>query len=151
MNDVDQHRAIIAVCVASLFAVCLISGCGRRTKVYPVHGRVITSDAAPVKYGIVEFRSLDSGQLARGKLDQDGKFTLTTFRPDDGAVEGKHAVVVVQLIFGNIAGLDVQHVHDHGPAIDPKFSSYQKSGLSATVNPTEDNSILLVVERQRIE
>jgi hypothetical protein len=128
-----------------------IIGCSSGSRTYPVHGRVVTTDGVPVKSGVVEFRATKNALHARGTLDANGNFQLTTYRSNDGAIAGEHQVVVVQVILATIGGVEVVHVHDHGPSIDPKYSDYSKSGLTADVQPTAENRILLVVDRQHLE
>jgi hypothetical protein len=80
--------------VLSLVGLLLIAGCddGRPRRV-PVSGQVLI-DGQPVAAGIIKI--VPSGaRPAYGQLDEEGRFTLTTFDKDDGCVEGTHRVMVL--------------------------------------------------------
>jgi hypothetical protein len=47
----------------------------------------------PLTFGGVLFQP-ENGPMARGKIESDGTFRLTTYRDDDGAVLGKHHVQI---------------------------------------------------------
>ncbi len=109
---------------------------------YPVAGRVVFPDGAPVQIGSVEFKSREHGVQARGEIDTEGRFTLSTFRQGDGAVAGHHACVVVQFIM-------VEDIANFQPStegvVDPRFGSYATSGLECEVLATDKNQVTLTV------
>jgi hypothetical protein len=82
----------MAACLA-LTAGCSGSG-GPAT--YPVSGTV-TFDSKPVEGAQVTFMAPGAPRAAVGKTDSQGKFRLTTFKLDDGAVPGTHAVTIVKM------------------------------------------------------
>jgi hypothetical protein len=62
--------------------------------VYPVTGRV-TYKGMAIQRGTVLFSPLDAKlPPARGVIEADGSYRLTTFRDGDGAVAGEHRVIV---------------------------------------------------------
>ncbi len=128
-----------------LLAVLAFSlGCGpQHPPTYPVQGRVEFANGNPVKAGSVELLAVDLKVNARGTIDEQGRFTLTTFEDGDGAVAGKHRCVVVQMIIaeklGQAAGSQYGVVH-------PRFASYATSGLECEIKPTGENRIVLKVE-----
>src|SRR5689334_12199457 len=69
-------------------------------KFQPVKGQVVYTDGTPVtglNGGQVVFRSVGSSGsslTATGPIDAEGRFTLGTDAPGDGAVVGKHQVVI---------------------------------------------------------
>ena len=71
------------------------TGCGRAgVTVYPVTGRV-TYKGMAIQRGTVLFSPLDAKlPPARGVIEADGSYRLTTFRDGDGAVAGEHRVIV---------------------------------------------------------
>lgn len=80
--------------VASVGVMVLIAACGpSRPKTAPVSG-VVTLDGKPVAGASVMLTPDDGGRPALGETDAEGKFTLTTFEPGDGALVGKHHVTV---------------------------------------------------------
>jgi hypothetical protein len=94
------------VCLlASLVGFTLLSGCNGPTMA-PVRGRV-TFKGKPVKEAAVVFspvgKSADDnepGKPATGFSDADGGYVLSTYKPLDGALVGKHRVTV-SLDFSN--------------------------------------------------
>lgn len=70
-----------------------IAGCGDgRPPRVPVSGQVLIDDK-PLSYGTIQFIPTGA-RLSQGLLDRDGRFTLTCFGDNDGAVTGRHAVTV---------------------------------------------------------
>lgn len=131
----------LLICFASL-----VMGCGAdRPETYPVRGKVLFSDGTPVRSGVVELLSAEFGETATGRIEPDGSFVLGTFREDDGACSGRHGAIVVQMI---ITDSVTTHQRDHGDPVDPRFGSYETSGLEVDIQPVELNEITLTVERR---
>jgi hypothetical protein len=74
-----------------LAACALLGGCGGATTA-PVSGRV-TYNGKPVTAGRIMFYP-ESGRAAVGQLGPDGRYTLTTLQPGDGALLGSHRVAI---------------------------------------------------------
>jgi hypothetical protein len=70
-----------------------IMGCGdgRPTRV-PISG-IVLIDGEPLSRGTVKFVP-ESGRPSFGKIGQDGRFVLTCYDGNDGAIPGKHRVQV---------------------------------------------------------
>jgi hypothetical protein len=86
-----------AVAYATLLSLSLIAGCGpQNPTTYPVQGRVEFEDGSVAEIGNVEFRSMTGNErmTARGKIENDGSFILSTFETGDGALPGEHQVIV---------------------------------------------------------
>ena len=79
-----------------LFLLCcslLLSGCGpNHPETAPVSGHV-TYQGKPLPEGTVVFYPTE-GRPARGSINSDGSYTLTTFEDRDGAILGKHCVTI---------------------------------------------------------
>jgi hypothetical protein len=78
-----------------------VTGCGSEAAsgpepVYPVTG-VITFQGRPVAGADVTFFNADKNRSAFGKTNAQGKFNLSTFALNDGAVEGSHVVTVAKV------------------------------------------------------
>lgn len=76
-------------------AFCLLAcvGCGQNLpSTAPVSGRV-TYQGKPVVKGNIMFRP-EHGRAAGGVIGPDGRYTLTTFDPGDGATLGPHRVTI---------------------------------------------------------
>lgn len=123
-------------------------GSGHPAPTYPVTGRVQFADGKPLNTGgIILFQSLPNGEQAsydaRGSIAEDGTFQLSTFEEGDGAVAGKHRVLVR-------AQRDSDDYVKRGitprPVIDPRFERFETSGLEFTVKDGT-NDLTVVVER----
>jgi len=114
-----------------LFCVCCflpIAGCGPcYPETAPVQGTV-TLNGKPLDSGEVQFWS-DDGPAATGRIETDGKYRLTTFQPDDGAILGGHRIAVKSLQSTlDVSGLVLFAVPEH-------YQDPQTSGLTANVKP----------------
>lgn len=139
-----------------LGVVAGLEGCGSgRPKTVPVTG-VVTLDGKPVEGANVTFYP-DTGQSAgtaqpkktdqvtrpaTGTTDKEGKFTLKTFEPGDGALPGKYKVTIIKKevtgfladkdgLSGGIAPGGIQEKW----IIPKKYADPQTSGLTAEVKP----------------
>ncbi|MEA1950518.1 MAG: carboxypeptidase-like regulatory domain-containing protein [Planctomycetota bacterium] len=74
--------------------VLFAAGCGpSRPKTVPVTG-VVTLDGKAVGGASVMLTPNGDGRPAMGMTDKEGKFSLKTFEPGDGAILGKHQLTV---------------------------------------------------------
>jgi hypothetical protein len=86
-------RAVVAICLG------FVAGCGNASMA-PVKG-VVTWKDKPVADASISFspagqgeRDREPGKPGTGFTDAQGVFQLSTFRPYDGAMIGKHRVSV---------------------------------------------------------
>lgn len=132
------------IAVLGTVLVMATAGCSNsEVPTVPVKGTVSLRDGTPVQTGTVEFNALDGDWTARGKINSDGTFYLSTFKDGDGAVPGVHDAVVVQLIATEDLPL---HQHSHGPTVDPKYSHYDRAGLQFTIESGAENQISIQVD-----
>lgn len=124
-----------------LLIACVFVGCDRNPPTYPVSGKIHFPSGSPVRMGTIETKSRELGINARGKIETDGSFTLTTFKPGDGAVAGLHDCVVVQLVIGE----DLPKMGSTFGVVDPRHNSYHSSGLTLEVKPEGPNNFRLEV------
>ncbi len=132
---------------AAIFAQALLIavavGCSDHLQTYPVSGKVQFSSGGAVHVGTVELKSREHKVHARGQIQPDGSFSLTTYQEDDGAIEGDHDCVVVQMVVA-------EAVDAHRPStigvVDRRFANYSTSGLAVQIEPTQLNEIVLVVD-----
>src|SRR5262249_58215412 len=88
-----------ACLLALLLVPLLVPGC-RGPSMAPVKGRV-TCGGKPVAEATITFSPAarfegdrEPGKPATGFTDQEGNYVLSTFRPYDGALVGKHRVTI---------------------------------------------------------
>ena len=119
----------------------LCAGCGGGYDQLPttkVNGNISYQGTA-LESGSVTFFPVDGGKHAVGMITKDGAFTLSTYESGDGAVIGKHKVVI------NVSYEGPDGVPNSVPRIPKKYFDLKTTPL--TVNVTEnDNSILLKLE-----
>ncbi len=93
-----RHRYSYVAVLTVLAASCW--GCGGgvadRPKVARVSGTV-TYQGKAVEDAVLTFSAAGAPRKATGKTDAEGKFTLTTFLTDDGAVAGDHVITITKL------------------------------------------------------
>jgi hypothetical protein len=81
------------IALASLPVVSGCGGSGGEKTPYKAGGVALFEDNQPVTGLDVMLQPVEgSGQAARGTLDAQGKFQLTTYQKDDGAPAGKYKV-----------------------------------------------------------
>lgn len=119
------------------------AGCGGRMG--KVDGQVVWEGGGPAKElenGQVVLESTELKVNARGEIGPDGKFTISTNKPNDGCPVGEYQVAILEHR-PNAAGEGSGLV----PAkMDTKYGDLKSSGLTATVKPGT-NAITLTVKR----
>ena len=149
--------------VTLVIAAC---GCGSgRLPTHAVKGQLKFQDGTVPKMGTIEFYNDEHKVNARGKIRNDGSFTVGTFEKEDGAVAGNHSVAIIQLMSDSLvakrevvievdeseegADHDHNHGHDHEAAdaeiVHPKYADYRTSDLSVEIKAGE-NQITLELE-----
>ncbi len=116
-----------------------LAGCGG-PRLYPVHGKVVWEDGAEAREldgGLVVCESVDGAVGARGDIQKDGSFRLSTYKPGDGALPGKHRVAVVENKPGE---------PPPPPIIDRALFSVETSRLEINVE-RKTNEVVLKVRR----
>jgi len=116
------------------------SSTSERPRVVPVSGRVL-ANGEPLAGAHVTFTNTQANRSAFAKTDEEGKFRLTTFTPNDGAVPGKQQISVSKLesIESANAGVDRTTTPNAAPTparrwlIPRHYGDLRTSGLSAEV------------------
>ncbi len=131
-----------------LLVACLVAGtvgCSERAPTtYPVTVKVAYPDKKPVVGAQVVLRSEEQNTMARGTTSADGSCRVTTMKPDDGAVLGRHMVIVAQPPLKGDP--DVPY---RGPQIANKFQSFATSGLEITVAEDESKNVFALTVTAR--
>ena len=143
-----RHFPLSVRCLvlAGLATILVATGCSNKPRPYPVNGQIVFDDGEPLTGGRIEVRSLEHPLVARGSVDRDGKFQLTTYEFNDGAVAGKHEVLIVKKFTANID--DVAKHAKHAAlarTLDSKYTRYRTSGLTIDVEPGDNNEVKLQV------
>lgn len=87
----------IPTCGVLVVITLVLAGCGgSKIRTAPVNGKV-TYKNKPVPYGTVTFIPESGGPPATGEIQPDGTFRMTTVTSGDGAIIGKHKVVIVAM------------------------------------------------------
>jgi len=133
----------------ALVLAALLSGCGKGDGPFPVEGQVVWEDGTPAKelhLGSVIFDLPEKQTGAKGMIQSDGTFRLTTNKPDDGALAGEYKVMVVEGARRPLPGGDGSQM---APGrMDSKYSDPSTTDLTATVAPGK-NVIKLTVKRAK--
>lgn len=139
-------RRILGVLVLFI----LTCGCSPKTLLYPVRGKVLFTDGAPVTFGMVEGYSAELESTTRSAIGPDGSFELTTPGKGAGAQEGTYRIIVVQSTFP--LGMTAEHTRHDTPVrkIARRFSRYETTPLRLTVSPAKPSeNVVLTVEPGR--
>ena len=129
----------LALSALLLLTLAAATGCrddGRLPR-YPVSGRITQADGTPLADLTVMFRSVEHDLRARGRTLEDGSFRLSTYQRHDGAVAGKHQVMILPHFRA-----------DGSPAIPlhPRYQQFRTSGVEFDVKPRGPNELSLSVQ-----
>jgi hypothetical protein len=127
--------------LAAILSLVVAAGCGR-SGLYPVEGKVAFPDGTPYTAGTVVFGPVDKDALLapRGEIQADGTFRMSTHKEGDGAPEGKYRVL--------IAPPEAGDTDSPPPAIDRRFTTFDKSGLEYTVKTGKNEFFTITVEKR---
>lgn len=114
-------------------ATAVVVGCSQpyEKETAAVSG-MVTLDGKPMTTGTVMFVP-DTGRAAVGVIEPDGTYRLSTYRPDDGALVGRHKVSVAIP-----EGSETRSVRA-AVAIPPRYMSPESSGLTFEVLAGTEN------------
>lgn len=132
-------------CVVVCLIAAIVGGCSDSSQLptAKVTGKVL-HNGQPLTTGSISFQP-EAGWPASGQLQSDGSFTLTTYHDGDGAIIGKHRVLINA----------TSAVEEAGPNVEPqapmslvpeKYSSFSTSGLTADVTANGENSFTFELE-----
>jgi len=128
---------------------CSAEPVSQRPKVVPARG-MIRFNGKPLEGARVTFAHITAGVSSYGVTDAEGKFTLTTFQPGDGAAPGKYNVGVIKAQEPERHGAkDAPPIFRSGGApharwlIPQRYGNPANSGLNAEAMENGDNEIIL--------
>ena len=121
-----------------------IAGCG--PALYHVHGKVAYADGTPLTEGMVVCESTDAQPplTARGEIQADGTFALSTHRPGDGLLPGRYRVLVAPKYDANAVDKPARR-----PPFDPRFADFGTSGLEFEVKASGPNDLPITVTKAK--
>lgn len=138
-----------------LLAMLLVTaGCSNgQLPTYEVRGQLKFEDGTVPKFGDIEFYNAEHKINARGKINRDGSFTVSTYSENDGAVAGKHQVMVMQQAGHYLMSqMDQPIKHDHGKLISTLYFDYRTSGIEVTIKEVVNEvTITLELEPKQTE
>jgi hypothetical protein len=127
-------------CAVFVVLLSLLTGCGGGTKVTQVTGRVTLADGAVPTGVYVMFLDDVNKRSPSGIVGADGRYTLTTDKPDDGAPPG-----VYKISFAPPSPADSNDPTPPTPFHD-KYLSVSTSGLEREVKPGQTNEFDFVLD-----
>lgn len=113
------------------------AGCGDSgLETAPVRGK-ISYRGKPLATGTILFMPEGDKPSATGEIQPDGSYSLTTYSANDGAVLGKHKILITA-----IEDQSNKLPEDRNPApaliIPARYNNFATSGLTAEVKPSEN-------------
>jgi hypothetical protein len=139
-----RRRRPWSTAVALGLACSLACGCGpardpNLPPTAPASGQVMYK-GKPIDHGAVTLHPVGEGNPAVGAIDENGKFTLSTYARGDGAVLGQHKVTVdIPPPLDGIAAGEVL-------SVPRAYTKAETSPLSVEITADGKNYLELVVE-----
>lgn len=106
---------------------------------YQVEGKVTYRDK-PVPGASIIFNKLDNSRGAVGETNEAGEFKLTTYAIHDGAPPGEYRVQIMRYEEPPLNASEAEMFHLKN-LLPPKYADAKKSGLTATVQENDENTI----------
>ena len=131
----------------ALAGLVLAAGCNRGPEMIPLQGEVHYR-GSPLEFGSVMFQPVGGGTLARGQIQSDGSFVLTTKTTGDGVQRGLCRVRIAAFDSQRIkADPNVQGEIPLGESVIPsKYQSFGASGIEIDVTPDMQQPVIIELE-----
>lgn len=146
-------KSLCSLVVLLSFGLVTLVGCGKMTdpnrpKTVKAGG-VVLYKGEPVEGATVTLVPADNGPRgAVGKTDAQGRFTLTSFDPNDGAVPGKYYVGIAKVVLEDAAAGQGGPGGEQDPEakiardmLPVKYKVPQQSGLTADISASGPNEL----------
>lgn len=134
-----------------LFCIATI-GCNRGPDLVPVSGQVIYN-GKPLEYGSVMFQPIgvEGAQTARGSIDADGNFSLTTEKEGDGVAvaECQVRITAFEAQRKNAAGNQHEEMALGKSAVPKHVQNFSTSGIVIDVQPTMELPLVIDLDEQK--
>ena len=144
-SGIRQNSGLrVAVSLMPLSLMLCATGCG--PGLYPVGGKVTLADGTPLTAGMVVFESKDAQPpvTARGEVQPDGSFRLSTHKLGDGVPAGKYQALVAPRSDPNAVDRKAQP-----PPFDPRFMEFRTSALEFEVTAAGPNDFPIKLSTRR--
>ena len=129
----------------------ILRGCAGNG-IYPVEGKVVWKNGTPAtelagSHVILDHHAKRTG--ARGIVQADGTFRLTTHKTNDGALAGDYQVLIVEAYRKSIAPVGDDPTNLEPTVSDSRYADPSTSDLYTTII-AGTNYITLVVDRNPV-
>ena len=134
--------------VVILLLLASVVGCGGdRVERIPVRGQVLYQDK-PVGFGNIMFQPLGGGEIARGAIQSDGSFVLSTKQDGDGVqvAQCRVRVTAFEAQRGEAADPSKMEMPMGESAIPEKYQSFGASGIVVVVAPEMEQPVIISLE-----
>jgi hypothetical protein len=119
--------------IGLILSALAIAGCGDgRPQRVPVSGQV-RIDGKPLRSGGIRFFPTD-GRPSTGTIDSEGRFSLSTFEPNDGCSLGNHRVAVISV--------DELNSNTRRWNVPKIYTSPDTSNITQTIERTTDSLMI---------
>ena len=131
----------------SAICVCLALGCQPQLELVPLKGQVKYRNV-PLEYGSVMFQPVGGGPLARGQIQADGSFQLTTLAQGDGVKPSTSRVRITAFEAQKPTALakESQELMLGESAIPKKYQHFGTSEIRIEVNPDTPQPVVIELE-----
>jgi hypothetical protein len=142
-SGIAQHTAALVAVVSMLF----LTGCNP-DGIHPVKGQVVWKDtkqpATELANSLISFEQAATETSARGQIQADGSFQVTTNTENDGAKVGEHIVLIIEI--GRLPAGGPDSTQLAPGKISTIYATPGTSNLRAQIKPGL-NEVKLEVER----
>ncbi len=128
------------ICLNLFVVIAGAVGC-QEPKYFPVDSKIVDESGQPIMElagAAISFEATHAPVSAVGEVRGDASFTLTTETSGDGCLPGEHRVSIGRVFLAADAPQPL--------VIDPKYESYETSGLTVNVEKKR-NQVELKVKR----
>jgi len=136
--SVAMLRPFLSGSVALLVLLAL-PGCAKKNEfeTAEVTGAVLYN-GEPLKIGSLLFVPVGGGPTAQANITESGTYSMGTYELADGAILGKHKVMITALTSPGGSGLPEDAINGNSAAVSvipEKFGNLERSGLEVEVAP----------------